>query len=79
MEENKINYYKIFLNDGCKDEFVAWFVEVMQKKHGISKEKLVNFLGKQLNPWVIQCLSWGFCYNIALRVFKPMQIMYKCK
>lgn len=73
MEENKMNYYKKFLDDNSKEDFITWFVEVMQKKHGISKEKIINFLGKQLGPWIKQCLSWGLCYNMAVRVLKPIQ------
>ena len=32
MEENKMNYYKKFLDDNSKEDFITWFVEVMQKK-----------------------------------------------
>jgi hypothetical protein len=73
MDEVKIDYYRIFLDDNCKEEFIIWFVDIMYQKHGISKEKIINFLGKQLRPWITQCVSWGLCYNICMCVLKPIR------
>lgn len=79
MIHNTVNikFYQKFISDNSKEEFVVWFLEIMQQKHGISKEKIINFLGKQLGPWIKQCLSWGLCYNMAISILKPFDITDK--